>query len=324
MGGHVMRHHAACADDGPVADGHTRQDDHVAAYPHVVADADGVGILQACVAAGDVERMASSIDAYVRRNEYVVADGDVGSVEDDEVGVGKEVAADADVVAVVAIERRDDASAFAHVHDAAYQAVALVCAVGRQEVVLMQQAARLQHFLLQFGVVVGIVEQAFGRFLFFCFHQRKFVLEYFGVKLALIYGKTIILPAINLSVTRMERVLVVSNSNELVRMKPERIAYISSDGNYVTVVLHDRTEHVFAFNLLRMQKLVETQLAEEAACFIRIGKSLIINRNYIYKINLAKQELVLSDSRLDGAFRLSASREALRQLKELLEKEAGL
>lgn len=56
----------------------------------------------------------------------------------------------------------------------------------------------------------------------------------------------------------MERVLVVSNSNELVRMKPERIAYISSDGNYVTVVLHDRTEHVFAFNLLRMQKLVET------------------------------------------------------------------
>lgn len=75
----------------------------------------------------------------------------------------------------------------------------------------------------------------------------------------------------------MERVLVVSNSNELVRMKPERIAYISSDGNYVTVVLHDRTEHVFAFNLLRMQKLVETQLAEEAACFIRIGKSLIIN-----------------------------------------------
>ena len=132
------------------------------------------------------------------------------------------------------------------------------------------------------------------------------------------------MPAINLSVTRMERVLVVSNSNELVRMKPERIAYISSDGNYVTVVLHDRTEHVFAFNLLRMQKLVEIQLAEEAACFIRIGKSLIINRNYIYKINLTKQELVLSDSRLDGAFRLSASREALRQLKELLEKEAGL
>ena len=106
----------------------------------------------------------------------------------------------------------------------------------------------------------------------------------------------------------MERVLVVSNSNELVRMKPERIAYISSDGNYVTVVLHDRTEHVFAFNLLRMQKLVETQLAEEAACFIRIGKSLIINRNYIYKINLTKQESRNWFCRTAGWTELSGSR----------------
>lgn len=139
-----------------------------------------------------------------------------------------------------------------------------------------------------------------------------------------IYRKAIILPIIIFVITRMERVLIISNSNELVRIKPDRIAYISSDGNYVTVVLHNRTEHVFAFNLLRMQKLVETQLGSEAVCFIRIGKSLIINRNYIYKINLTKQELVLSDRGLEVIFRLSASREALRQLKVLLEKEAGL
>lgn len=139
-----------------------------------------------------------------------------------------------------------------------------------------------------------------------------------------ICGKAIFLSIITFAITHMERVLIVSNSNELVRIKPDRIAYISSDGNYVTVVLHNRTEHVFAFNLLRMQKLVETQLGSEAACFIRIGKSLIINRNYIYKINLTKQELVLSDRGLDIVFKLSASREALRQLKVLLEKEAGL
>lgn len=139
-----------------------------------------------------------------------------------------------------------------------------------------------------------------------------------------IYRKAIILPIIIFVITRMERVLIISNSNELVRIKPDRIAYISSDGNYVTVVLHNRTEHVFAFNLLRMQKLVETQLGSEAVCFIRIGKSLIINRNYIYKINLTKQELVLSDRGLEVIFRLSASREALRQLKVLLEKEAEL
>ena len=88
----------------------------------------------------------------------------------------------------------------------------------------------------------------------------------------------------------MERVLVVSNSNELVRMKPERIAYISSDGNYVTVVLHDRTEHVFAFNLLRMQKLVETQLAEEAACFIRSSEGRSGRRSFLVPMPMAPED----------------------------------
>lgn len=92
----------------------------------------------------------------------------------------------------------------------------------------------------------------------------------------------------------------------------------------MTVVLHNRTEYVFTFNLLRMQKLIESQLGEEAVHFIRIGKCLIINRDYIYRINLAKQELVLSDMDLEADFRLSASREALRLLKNLLEKEVNI
>ncbi|MFR9263737.1 MAG: hypothetical protein ACLVL2_27195 [Bacteroides cellulosilyticus] len=52
-----------------------------------------------------------------------------------------------------------------------------------------------------------------------------------------------------------------------------------------------------------------------------IGKSIIINKEYIYKINMGKQLLVLSDMALNDAFKLSASKEALRQLKLLLEKE---
>ena len=106
----------------------------------------------------------------------------------------------------------------------------------------------------------------------------------------------------------MECILIISTSNELVRIKPERIAYVSSDGNYVTVVLHNRAEHVFAFNLLHMQKLIEKQLGKEAAAFIRIGKSLIINRNYVYRINLSRQELVLSDMNLDVVFKLTAGK----------------
>ena len=117
----------------------------------------------------------------------------------------------------------------------------------------------------------------------------------------------------------MKKQIIISATNELVRVLPERIVYISSDGNYSTMVLHDKTEHLFTFNLSHFQKLIEQQLKDEANQFIRIGKSLIINRNYIYRINLTKQQLVMSDMALNQAFMLSASKEALKQLKQYLE-----
>ena len=119
----------------------------------------------------------------------------------------------------------------------------------------------------------------------------------------------------------MKKQIIISSTNELVRVLPERIVYISSDGNYSTMVQHDKTEHLFTFNLSHFQKLIEKQLKDEASQFIRIGKSLIINRDYIYRINLTKQQLVMSDMALHQAFMLSASKHALKQLKQLLENE---
>lgn len=68
------------------------------------------------------------------------------------------------------------------------------------------------------------------------------------------------------------KILIISNSNELVRINPERIVYVESDGNYSTLVLHDKTELVFTMNLAHCQQLMEEQLGKEAETFIRIGK----------------------------------------------------
>ena len=121
----------------------------------------------------------------------------------------------------------------------------------------------------------------------------------------------------------ISKVIIISNTNELVRVKPERVVYIESDGNYSTMVLHDKTEHVFTLNLVHCQELIEQQLGRDAEVFIRIGKQLIINRAYIYKINVNKQTLVMSDMMLNHAFTLSASKEALKQLKAYLETTIG-
>ena len=74
-------------------------------------------------------------------------------------------------------------------------------------------------------------------------------------------------------------------------------------------------------NLARSMEELVRQLGREAQTFVRIGKSLVVNRMYIYRVNVQRQQLVMSDLTTNQAFTLQASKEALRQLKELLETE---
>jgi len=117
----------------------------------------------------------------------------------------------------------------------------------------------------------------------------------------------------------MSKYLVLINSNEVIRVSPDRIVYILSDGNYSTMTLIDKEEHLFSFNLASFEKIIEQQLGTDAQIFIRLGKSLIINGKYIYYVNVSKQQIILSDISFPNKFTLSASKEALRALKTVLE-----
>ena len=119
----------------------------------------------------------------------------------------------------------------------------------------------------------------------------------------------------------MKKHLVISTSIDLVRISPDKIVYFSSDGNYTTIVQTDGETRMVSYQLGQIEKMIDSQLGSEGAVFIRIGKSLIINRSYIYYINVPRQKLILSDV---TAFNhsVTASKEALKQLKELLEKES--
>ena len=117
-----------------------------------------------------------------------------------------------------------------------------------------------------------------------------------------------------------KRQLIIPTSIDLVRIAPERVVYISSDGNYSTLVQADGEMRMLSFQLGQIEKMIADQLGSEGNNFIRIGKSLIINRSYIYYINVPKQKLVLSDV-ASFSHTVSASKEALKLLKELIEKE---
>ena len=56
---------------------------------------------------------------------------------------------------------------------------------------------------------------------------------------------------------------------------------MDSDGNFSTMVLHDKTEYVITMNLAHCQQMMEDQLGKEAMKFIRIGKKMKDNSEYI-------------------------------------------
>ena len=75
----------------------------------------------------------------------------------------------------------------------------------------------------------------------------------------------------------MGRHIVISTSVDLVRVATEGVVYISSDGNYSTLIQADGGSRILTVQLGQLETLIARQLETDGNVFIRIGKSLIIN-----------------------------------------------
>ena len=118
----------------------------------------------------------------------------------------------------------------------------------------------------------------------------------------------------------MNSSLTFSTSGELIRVPSEAVVLITADGNYSAISLVDGSEYVVTLQLGQIERKLMEQVKDNDNRFIRIGKSLIINREYISYINPARQKLTLSDCRTFKR-EATASRDALKALKEYIEKE---
>lgn len=104
----------------------------------------------------------------------------------------------------------------------------------------------------------------------------------------------------------------------LFRIPTEDIAYIEASGNYCDVHLFNGEVVTMTFQLHYFAEALG-QLKEKM--FLRVGKSLIANKNYVYAIDISSQNLKLMDRRMSQVFKLKASKEALKELKTILEQE---
>ena len=114
--------------------------------------------------------------------------------------------------------------------------------------------------------------------------------------------------------------LKITNNIEIIRIPTDDIVFIKGDGNYSDIYLcNGKQENISCQLGGLMSKLSEV----DDSTFYRVGKSFIVNKNFIFKVNPGLQKLLLSNSRMEKDIQLKVSKEALKNLKELLEKEGG-
>lgn len=112
--------------------------------------------------------------------------------------------------------------------------------------------------------------------------------------------------------------LIYFNSRDsLIRIPVSKIVYFESDGNYTYVVVTNKLKACLSMNLSHTEQAMSEQLGGSAHVFMRIGKRFIINMRYIYQIDMAKQQLILSDFE-NFTFFVPVSKDALKNVKQLL------
>lgn len=115
--------------------------------------------------------------------------------------------------------------------------------------------------------------------------------------------------------------LKITTNSEIIRIPTDEIIFIKGDGNYSDIFLaNGKKENVIS----QLHDLMDKLTALNYSPFYRVGKSLIINRDYIFKVNPGLQRIILSNSQLEKDILIKASKDALKNLKEKLETEEEL
>jgi DNA-binding LytR/AlgR family response regulator len=117
----------------------------------------------------------------------------------------------------------------------------------------------------------------------------------------------------------MNEWLTITTSSDLLRIAAGELVYAEADGNYTTLVLADGDRRVVTLQLGQLEKLIAQQTPQAAAGYVRIGKSLIVQLHMVRYIHPGKGLLELRNP-AGAKYGLSASREALRALKEMMER----
>lgn len=113
-------------------------------------------------------------------------------------------------------------------------------------------------------------------------------------------------------------IIYFNTRDELIRINLAEVIYFESNGNYIKMV---SVGNITTNLLTSMNSLAEVFKAMKSLKFIKVGKSHYINKEYLYKINILRKQLLLRGLPDQPLISLPVSKESLRDLKQTINSE---
>jgi len=107
--------------------------------------------------------------------------------------------------------------------------------------------------------------------------------------------------------------------DELTCIKMDLIALVQADGNYSRIIYITKKEIVLAYGISKIEEVLKTY-NDTHNLFIRLGRSIVVNHNYLQKIDLQKSLLILGDSGINE-IRVRLPKQVLKSYKEAILKK---
>lgn len=148
--------------------------------------------------------------------------------------------------------------------------------------------------------------------------------EPLNVNVSLTEQITMSVGIVNKSMKQRNRVLEISNQNEVYYLQPQTILYVEADGNYCDIHLTDGDVlETVSFQRAEIARKIEMQLTIDLVqMFSLVGKSYLVNIDHIMYINVHKQQLAF-DTNHPGTCKkksIKATANALKNLRQALDK----
>ena len=119
-------------------------------------------------------------------------------------------------------------------------------------------------------------------------------------------------------------VLIIKNKSEVLYLQLHDILYIQADGNYCNINLADGgVINTLTYQRAELARMLEEQLPNDViGRFALLGRSYLVNTDYVLRVQPSKQLLTFSVNKYGTIKKVSikATAKALQQLEIFMEK----